>query len=64
MKASIYESLHAISQAAEQISQHIERLKAEGVLAPALADIRKLAIKQLRAEVSLNSLLILVDREQ
>ena len=58
-----YESLAAIDQAAEQIGQHIERLKADGLLKAEPAGIRKLAIEQLRAEISVSVVLNLADRE-
>src|SRR5437016_6327827 len=63
MNSAAYESLHVISQATEQITEHIERLKIEGLLRPEQADLRKSAIEQLRAEISFTAVLNLADRE-
>lgn len=58
-----YESLSTISQAAEQITEQIERLRAAGLLLPEFAEIRKLAVQQVRAEVSHAATLRLAGRE-
>ena len=63
MKADIYNSLASINQAAEQIAENIEQLKTAGLLKGELADIRKLAIEQLRAEISATAVLNLVGPE-
>ena len=57
MKADIYNSLASISQAAEQLVQNIDQLKTAGLLKGELPNIQKLAIEQLRAEISSTAVL-------
>jgi hypothetical protein len=64
MRATAYESLHAINAATQQITDHIERLKAEGLLTPHFAELRTLAAEQNCAETSLSAILALAGLEQ
>ena len=63
MEIEIYESLFAINHAATQMVEHIEKLKAAGLHAEELANIRKLKVEELRAELMLTLVLALPDRE-
>lgn len=63
MKASIYQSLAAINQATEQITENIERLKADGLLTPHFAEIRTLAAQQNCLETSHSAIVALATRE-
>lgn len=58
-----YDSLATISQAAQQMTEHIEQLRAGGLLLPEFAEIRKFAVRQIRAEVSHAAALNLAGRE-
>lgn len=58
-----YQSLATIGEAVRQITEEIESLKAEGLLLPEFAEIRRLAIQQLRAEVSHAATMSLAGRE-
>lgn len=64
MKTPAYESLHAINQATAQITEHIERLKTDGLIKPEQADIHKLTAEETRALVCYSAVLSLVEQEQ
>ena len=55
MKAEIYNALHAINQASEDIVKHIEILRDEGVLTPHFAEVRILAAQENRSEVNVSA---------
>lgn len=51
-RAEIYESLYLICQATQQITYHLERLRATSILEPVFAEINKTATLQLRAQIA------------
>lgn len=63
MKAEIYESLHVINAATQQITEHIEKLKADGLLTPHYAKLRRLAAQQTCVETSNSAIVTLAERE-
>jgi len=63
-KLPIYESLHAINQATAQITEHIERLKMDGLIKSEQADIHKLTAEETRALVCYSTVLSLIEQEQ
>ena len=64
MKPEIYESLHVINTATQQITEHIEKLKAHGLLTPHYAELRALAAQQTCVETNHSAILSLIRREQ
>lgn len=62
-KTDVYQSLYLISLATEQITQHLERLKTANILAPKAAELRKLAVNQLRAEIAAAAVMNLTSAE-
>lgn len=62
-KTEVYESLHLICQATQQITDHLERLRSLNVLSGAFADINKTAALQLRAEIATSAVHSLASRE-
>jgi hypothetical protein len=63
MKATIYQSLAAINQATDQITENIEHLKINGLLTPHFAEIRILAAQQNCIETSHSAIVTLAARE-
>lgn len=63
MAVNAYESLHVINQATAQITEHIERLKTDGLIRPEQAEIHKLTAEGTRALVAYSAVLGLSDRE-
>lgn len=51
-KTAVYESLAAVNQAADQISLHIERLKAAYRLKFRMADLFRFTVEELRAQLN------------
>jgi hypothetical protein len=64
MKAEIYEALHLMNQATEQIVKQIEYLRNEGLLTPHFAELRILAAQQTVSEANLSAVLKLAQREE
>jgi hypothetical protein len=63
MKPEIYESLHVINAATQQITEHIEKLESAGLLTPHFADIRKLTAQQTCIETSHSAIVALAGLE-
>ena len=64
MKAEIYQSLTAINQATEQITEHLEKLRDAELLTPHFAEIRILAGQQNCAETNTSVVHTLTVREE
>lgn len=64
MNAKIYESLYVITQATEQITKHIERLRKEKLLTAHFAEVRILAAQQNRSEINVSVVHWLAHHEQ
>lgn len=60
---SAYESLHVINQATEQITEHIDRLKTDGLINAEQGEILKLTAKATRAVACHSAILGLTERE-
>lgn len=52
IRMEVFESLYLISQATQQIADHLERLKSAKMLAPVFAEIQKLAAFERQAVVA------------
>jgi hypothetical protein len=52
MKAEVYVSLSTINTALETVTEHLEKLKAEGVLVPDLTELRQTMLEELRSEIN------------
>jgi hypothetical protein len=63
MKPQNYESLHIINAATQQITEHIEKLKIDGLLTPHYAELRALAAQQTCVETSHSAIVTLAERE-
>ena len=64
MKSEIYESLYIITQATEQITKHIERLRGEKLLTPHFAEVHILAAQQNCSEINVSAVHWLAHHEQ
>lgn len=53
-KTAVYESLSAINRAADQLTEHIERLKSAYRLKFNAADLFRLTAEELRAQINQN----------
>jgi hypothetical protein len=51
MRADIYQSLYAINQSLETAAEHLEKLKVAEIMLPGIADVRRIAIEELRSEI-------------
>lgn len=60
----VYESLHTINQAASTMAQHIERLKAAGILSRDMARLHSLTIEETRALICQSVTITLSDHEE
>src|SRR5205809_8102839 len=58
-----YESIHVIKDAATQIAEHIENLKADGLLGPDMAVVHKLMAQQLGSATCQSAMLNLAQQE-
>ena len=54
MRADIYEDLHVINQASQEIMKRIEKLRDAGALKPALAEIRLILTEQNCSEINVS----------
>ena len=54
MRVMVYEDLHAINQATEQIMKRVESLRDAGVLSPAFAEIRLILTEQNCSEINVS----------
>ena len=64
MKAELYQSLTAINQATEQITENLRKLRDGGLLTPHFAEIRILAAQQNCAETNTSVVHQLTVREE
>ncbi|HEY6348383.1 MAG TPA: hypothetical protein VI636_03135 [Candidatus Angelobacter sp.] len=54
MRVEIYEHLHAINQASQEIMQRIEKLRDAGALTPHFAEIRLILAEQNCSEINVS----------
>lgn len=55
MKAEVYISLSTINTSLETVTEHLEKLKAAGVLFPDLTESHRNAIELLRSEINVSA---------
>jgi len=63
MKAEVYQSLYSINESLQTVSEHLEKLKAAGILNASFAEIRQCAAQQMRAEINQTATINLHTRE-
>ena len=54
MRVGVYEDLHAINLASQEITKRIEKLRHAGALKPALAEIRLILTEQNCSEINVS----------
>jgi regulator of replication initiation timing len=62
-KTAVYESLSAINQATDQLTEHIERLKSAYRLKFKMADLFRLTAEELRAQIN-QSVIVHMSRDE
>jgi len=63
MKADIYESLYVINHSLQLVGEHLDRLKAAGILLPHMAELYRLSAQEISSTLNQTATLALHTRE-